>query len=251
MGIAWFLPRRDRRGACFELSRMIPLRDENPSSTVPVVTRTIIVLNCLVFVYEIMLGEGLRPFMFQWGLVPERLTLALRYHEEPVMTAGVTLVTSMFLHGGWLHLLGNMWYLSIFGDNIEDRLGKARYLLFYLLIGALAGTMHYLVNPSSRLPTVGASGAIAGVLGAYAVTFPRARVITLLPLFPFFQVVALRAVWALGLWFVFQFFSGALSLGIGNAGGTAWWAHIGGFVIGAVTMKLMTLGRAPSRVLVE
>jgi hypothetical protein len=232
---------------------MIPLRDENPSGSIPVVTRGIIVLNCLAFGYELMLGPDLRSFMTDWGLVPQRLTLSLHDQQEPLIAPAITLLTSTFLHGGWLHLLGNMWYLWIFGDNVEDRLGKVRFLMFYLVSGIVAGWIHYLANPLSHYPTVGASGAIAAVLGAYAVTFPRARVITLIPLFFYFQIVALPALLMLGLWFVFQFFSGALSLAAGGGGGgwgVAWWAHIGGFAFGAVAMKVIGRPRR-SRVLAE
>jgi hypothetical protein len=198
-----------------------------------------------------MLGSELRTYIYEWGLVPARLTLALRFGEEPLIGPGLTVLTSMFLHGGWLHLVGNMWYLWIFGDNIEDRLGHARFLVFYLLAGVVAAMLHYAFNPASRLPTVGASGAIAGVLGAYVVAFPRARIITLVPFFPFFQVLALPAILVLGLWFVMQFFSGALSLGYGG-GGVAWWAHIGGFAFGAVAMGLLGgSGRRTSRAEVE
>lgn len=218
---------------------MIPLRDENPSQTVPVVARLLIAVNAVAFLYELMLGPELRPYINEWGLVPARLTLALRFGEESISGPGLTILTSMFLHGGWLHLVGNMWYLWIFGDNIEDRLGHVRFLVFYLLAGIVAASLHYAFNPASRLPTVGASGAIAGVLGAYLVAFPRARVITLVPFFPFFQVMALPAVLVLGFWFLMQFFSGALSLGYGGGGGVAWWAHIGGFAFGVVVMRVM------------
>jgi rhomboid family protein len=231
---------------------VIPLRDENPARTAPIVTRAIIAINCAVFLYEVMLGSDLRSFMFAWGFVPERVTLALRYGEESLWAPAATVLTSMFLHGGWMHLLGNMWYLAIFGDNIEDRLGRARYVLFYLVSGSTAAAAQYFVNPASRLPTVGASGAIAAVLGAYAVSFPRARVVTLIPFFPFIQIVALPALLVLGLWFVYQFFSGALSLawGGGGGGGIAWWAHIGGFVFGIIAVKALA-PRAPSRAWVE
>jgi len=233
---------------------VIPLRDENPSASVPIVTRGLIALNCLLFVYELMLGPDLRGFVYSWGLVPERVTLALRFGEEPWSGPAATLVTSMFLHGGWLHLIGNMWYLWIFGDNVEDRLGKMRFLFFYIVSGVVAGLIHYLANRSSRMPTVGASGAIAAVLGAYAVTFPRARVVTLIPLFFFFPVVALPALLVLGLWFVFQFFSGTLSLASGAAagggGGVAWWAHIGGFAFGMIAIKILA-PRRRSRVSVR
>jgi membrane associated rhomboid family serine protease len=232
---------------------MIPLRDENPSGSVPVVTRAIIVLNVVAFLYELMLGPELRSFVFEWGLVPERLTLALRFGEESPIVPLATLVTSTFLHGGWLHLIGNMWYLWIFGDNIEDRLGKLRFVVFYLISGIAAGWIHFLSNPASRYPTVGASGAIAAVLGAYAITFPRARVITLIPLFFYFEIVALPAFVMLIVWFAFQFLSGLLSSGFATStqsSGVAWWAHIGGFLTGAIAMK--ALGRRKrSRVLVE
>jgi membrane associated rhomboid family serine protease len=216
---------------------MIPLRDENPSLTVPVVTRLLIAVNAVAFLGELVMGPELRSFILDWGLVPARVTLAL-YGEEPVAGPALTALTSMFLHGGWLHLVGNMWYLWIFGDNVEDRLGHARFLIFYLLAGIVAASLHYAFNPASRLPTVGASGAIAGVLGAYLVAFPRARVVTLVPLFPFFQVMALPAVLVLGLWILMQFFSGALALGYGG-GGVAWWAHIGGFAFGFIVMHVL------------
>ncbi len=223
---------------------MIPIRDDNPALRTPVVTRALIAANALLFLFELTLGPELRPFMFHWGMVPLRLTAALRTGYEPVLLPAATLLTSTFLHGGWLHLIGNMWYLWIFGDNIEDRLGHARFLLFYLAGGIAAGFIHYLSAASSAVPTVGASGAIAAVLGAYLVAFPRARVLTLVPIFIFLQFIWLPAVLVLGLWFVFQFFSGALSLGA-SGGGIAWWAHIGGFVFGMVVMKLF--GGRPRR----
>jgi membrane associated rhomboid family serine protease len=218
---------------------MIPLRDENPSSITPVVTRVLIVVNALVFLYQLMLGPQLRDFLFTWGMIPERITLALQGHEEPLVAALLPAFTSMFLHGGWMHLIGNMWYLAIFGDNVEDRLGHVGYLFFYLVSGLAAAAVHWATNSGSRVPTVGASGAIAGVLGAYAALYPRARVITLLPFFPFFvQVVALPALVVLGLWFVFQFASGFLASGMSGAG-IAFWAHVGGFAFGFLTMKVL------------
>jgi len=232
---------------------VIPLRDENPSSTVPVVTRALIVLNVAVFLYEVSLGQGLATFIGDCGLVPLRLLEALRGAENPI-AASATIVTSTFLHGGWLHLIGNMWYLWIFGDNVEDRMGHVRYLVFYLVGGVASGVLHTMANPDSPLPTVGASGAIAAVLGAYLVLFPRARVVTLVPLFVFLQLMALPAVVVLGLWFVFQFFSGALSLAYaaGTSGGTAWWGHIGGFAFGMLLGRVLgTRTPRPSRAWVE
>ena len=229
---------------------MIPLRDVNPSSTTPFVTRAIIAVNVVVFVQEILLGPGLKSFMMSWGLVPERLTLALHGAHGPGPAAALTLVTSMFIHGGWMHLIGNMWYLWIFGDNIEDRFGHIGFTLFYVTAGVIAGLIHVASNPGSAVPTVGASGAIAGVLGAYAAAFPRARVITLLPLFPFFPVVPLPAILVLGFWFVIQFASGALVLAAGASGGVAVWAHVGGFVYGFLLMFALR-GVTRSRATVE
>ena len=217
---------------------MIPLRDENPSGSVPVVTRGLIAINCAAFLYELTLGRELRTFVFEWGVVPLRLTLALRFGEEPLPAPALTLLTSMFLHGGWLHLIGNMWYLWIFGDNVEDQFGALPFLLFYVAAGVAASALHVFSDLGSRLPTLGASGAIAGVLGAYAVMFPRARVYTLVPLFPFFQIIPLPAFLMLGVWFVFQFVAGAISAGqAGASGGVAWWAHIGGFLFGVIVAK--------------
>jgi membrane associated rhomboid family serine protease len=218
---------------------MIPLRDQNPSRSTPVVSRGLIVLNAAMFLYELSLGSALRDFMFSWGLVPARLPAAFDLGGEPLAWTGLTLVSSLFLHGGWLHLVGNMWYLWIFGDNVEDQFGPVPFLLFYLAAGVAASLLHAFTNIDSRIPTLGASGAIAGVLGAYAVMFPRARVFTLVPFFPFFQVIPLPAVLMLGVWFLFQFVAGAISVGQGGAGGgVAWWAHIGGFLFGVIVAKI-------------
>jgi membrane associated rhomboid family serine protease len=213
---------------------MIPLRDDNPSQSVPVVTRGLIVLNVLAFFFELSMGPAIHAFVMGWGLVPLRFAYAF-VGAEPVAPTLLTALTSMFLHGGWIHLLGNLWYLWIFGDNVEDRLGHWRFLLFYLAGGLVAAGVHLLFNLGSPVPTVGASGAIAAVLGAYAVLFPRARVLTLVPIFFFFQVIALPALLVLALWFVVQIFTGALSIGA-SGGGVAWWAHIGGFVFGMAVM---------------
>jgi len=217
---------------------MIPIRDENPPGIVPVATRALIAVNGALFVYELLLGPEVAEFFFRWGLVPLRVSLAFAEGTEPPAVPALTFVTSMFLHGGWAHLIGNMWYLWIFGDNLEDRMGRFRFLAFYLLGGLVAAAVQFALHSDSRVPTVGASGAIAAVLGGYAVLFPGARVFTLLPVFPFFQIVPLPAVLVLGLWFVLQFFSGALALGAGASGGVAWWAHIGGFAFGLVAARL-------------
>ncbi|MGH7741136.1 MAG: rhomboid family intramembrane serine protease [Candidatus Eiseniibacteriota bacterium] len=224
---------------------MFPLRDENPSLTTPVVTRVLIAINALVFFYELSLGPRLAEFVASYALVPRRLELAL-HGLPPLSAATIPLFSSLFLHSGWIHLIGNMWYLWIFGDNIEDRLGHLRFALFYLAGGLFAGLIHVLTNSGSSVPTVGASGAIAAVLGAYAAAFPRARVITLLPLFPIFPVVPIPALFVLGVWFLMQFASGALTLGANMSGGVAWWAHIGGFSFGYAVMFVLGLRRARS-----
>lgn len=201
---------------------MIPLRDVIPSRTTPVVTITLIILNALVFLFEITLPDAERQaFVRAFGIVPAAFALS-------------TLVSSMFLHGGWLHFIGNMWYLWIFGDNVEDRLGHGRYLVFYLLCGSAAGLVHAVVNPVSYVPTIGASGAIAGVMGAYFVLYPHSRVLTLIPLFVFIQIVEVPAIFFLGFWFLMQLFSGVGSVAqtTGSEGGIAFWAHVAGFVAG-------------------
>jgi membrane associated rhomboid family serine protease len=227
---------------------VIPLRDDNPTVLVPVVTRTLIAVNLIIFLYEALLGPELRSFVYDWGFVPERLTLALRYGNEPLLSAGLPILTSMFLHGGWAHVIGNMWYLWIFGDNVEDVLGHARFLVFYVVCGVIAALIQYATMPSATLPTVGASGAIAAVLGAYIGAYPRVRVFTLLPLFPFIQVVPLPAYLVLGLWFLLQFVLGLGALHAAATGGIAFWAHVGGFVSGWIVIRvLLSVRRPPSR----
>lgn len=212
---------------------MFPLRDTVRARSFPVVNSLLIGFNVLVFLLEqyieVRYGVGgFERFLSLLGLVPARLSLA-----RPLTL--VTLVSSAFLHGSWFHLISNMWTLYIFGDNVEDRLGSVRYFLFYMASGIAAGLTHALFASTSSIPTVGASGAIAGVLGAYIVMFPRARVITLVPLFVLPWFVEIRAFFYLGLWFLSQLSSGLLSLGaMGQFGGIAWWAHIGGFIFGLV-----------------
>jgi membrane associated rhomboid family serine protease len=223
---------------------MIPLKDMSPRRSVPLVTILLIIANVLVFFYQI----GLPPraadtFINAYGLVPARIQLALA--GSPRVTLGSALVplfTCMFLHGGWLHILGNMWFLWIFGGNVEDRLGPLTYLLFYLVCGIASGVAQALFSWGSHIPSVGASGAISGILGAYIVFFPYARILTLVPLFVFFFTARIPAVIFIGLWFVVQFLSGVGSLGATGAaasGGVAWWAHIGGFAVGAVLAGLI------------
>jgi membrane associated rhomboid family serine protease len=213
---------------------MIPLRDTQRSRTAPIVVVSLIVVNALVFLHEQALGPYLERFVFAYGLVPLRFTA---WQGDPLDPARfLPLFTSMFWHGGWMHLLGNMLYLWVFGDRVEDRLGHTRFLFFYLLAGALAGLTQVALDPYSRLPTVGASGAIAGVLGGYLVAFPRAKVVT----WPFFFVPIPAFIYLL-LWFAAQLLDGIGSLGASaQTGGVAVWAHIGGFIAGAILMKLLT-----------
>jgi len=219
---------------------MIPIRDTIPSSRVPVVNYLLIAANLGVFFYEISLGESLLPFLERYAVVPARLLGGVSLSVRELLTP----VTAMFLHGGWMHVLGNMLYLYIFGDNVEDTLGHGRYLLFYIACGIASFAVQIGFQSASTVPNIGASGAIAGVLGAYFLLFPRARVVTLLPLFVFFTVVEIPAVVFLGLWFLLQFLSGTVSLGRSAAtGGVAWWAHVGGFVAGVLFLKAFSIRR--------
>src|SRR5205809_4037467 len=212
---------------------MIPLRDVIPSRTTPYITITIIALNALAWLFELSLPhEALTDFITVFGVVPA-------YFSAP------TLVTSMFLHGSWSHVLGNMWYLWIFGDNVEDRVGHGRFIFFYLLCGIAAALGQVAVNPSSMLPTIGASGAIAGVMGAYFVLYPHSRVLTLVP-WIFLQIVELPAIALLGFWFLMQLFSaGAIAVTASTGGGgVAFMAHVVGFLTGAGAIFLF---RQPER----
>ncbi len=214
---------------------MIPLRDSAPRYSFPSLTLGLILINVVVFLYEVLLDpSSLDQFIWQNAVVPAR-ALAFAQGQEPAEAALLPLFTSMFLHGGWLHLIGNMWFLWIFGDNMEDNLGHFRYLFFYLLCGLAGGLTHIFFNPLSRVPSVGASGAIAGVMGGYLLLFPGSRVLTLVPFF-FFFTIELPAWLMLLYWFVIQFFSGVASVGVSqqSSGGVAFWAHVGGFVTGLV-----------------
>ena len=200
---------------------MIPLRDVIPSRTVPYVTITIIVLNALAWMLELSLSpRELREFLYVYGVVPAD------FHAP-------TLVTSMFLHGSWSHILGNMWYLWIFGDNVEDQCGHGRFVVFYLLCGIAAALGQVVMSSDSMVPTIGASGAIAGVMGAYFVLYPQSRVLTLIPIF-WFQVVEVPAIVLLGFWFLMQLVNaGALAATTSHTGGVAFAAHVAGFLVGA------------------
>ena len=222
---------------------MIPISDEIRSRRVPLVTYGLIVLNILAFLYEMLLGPGIDQFFMDWGLVPLRITNMAKYP-----TAVLTIFTSMFLHSGWMHIIGNMLYLWIFGDNVEDALGSVMYLIFYLAAGTIAGLAQVAVSPSSPIPGIGASGAVAGVLAAYMVYYPRAPVRVLVPGFFAMRMARMPALIVLGMWFVLQLFNGFLSLGTMSlaTGGVAWFAHIGGFVAGLL-VGAVTRGRVVSR----
>jgi membrane associated rhomboid family serine protease len=219
---------------------MIPLRDTTRAKTVPYVNYTIIAICGAAFLYELSLGEAVNRFIFSYGVVPVHLASAFA-SSSIVVGPFLSVLTSLFLHGGWLHLLGNMLYLYIFGDNVEDRVGHGGYLVFYVLCGIGATATQVWSAPRSDIPLIGASGAIAGVLGAYFLLYPRARILTLIPLFVFFPVVEVSAFFFLGFWLLIQFLQGSLSAGSG--GGVAWWAHAGGFVAGAVLLPLFLLMR--------
>jgi len=223
---------------------MLPIRDDVRSQSFPIMNTLLIAANTIVFFLE----AGLSPAQIDrvvslFGFVPARFSLLNPLSYLPIFT-------SMFMHGGWFHIISNMWILFIFGDNVEDRLGSFRYLLFYVLGGVAAALLHVFVQPTSNVPVVGASGAIAAVMGAYFLFYPRARVISMIPLFVIPWFVQIPAVVYLGVWFVSQLYSGVLSLGAASGvemGGVAWWAHIGGFVFGALISGLFGVKRKKPR----
>jgi membrane associated rhomboid family serine protease len=216
---------------------MIPLYDTALRRRMPLVTWLLIVANIAVFIYEVGFSPAaLERFIRTWGLVPAQL------FSQP-QVEWVTIVTSMFLHGGWLHILSNMWVLFIFGDNVEERMGGLSYLLFYLLSGVAAALLQSFLLPSSSEPMIGASGAIAGVLGAYLILFPHARVASLVPILFIFTVIQVPATLFLLFWFVSQLFSGWLAIGGAAGSGVAWWAHVGGFLFGILSVFLFARRR--------
>ena len=216
---------------------MIPLRDANPTHKTPFITITLIILNVLIYLYEWFVSSEpalMMAFFDQWAIIPVQLT-------NDFAPEAITLISAMFLHGSWMHLGGNMLYLWIFGDNLEDRMGQGRYIIFYLLCGLAASAAQIAIDPNSPVPNVGASGAIAGVLGGYLILFPKARILTLV----FRMMTQVPAYLVLGFWFILQLFQGVGSLSITTegGGGVAFFAHIGGFVAGMVLVKLFLLGR--------
>lgn len=218
---------------------MIPLHDDNPTASFPVLTVVIISVCALVYFWQLALGPGGgEAVIYSLGLIPAVLLDKVQLNPELIIVpAQATILTSMFLHGGFLHLAGNMLYLWIFGNNIEDAMGKVRFILFYFMCGIVAAFGQVLQNPASQIPMIGASGAISGVLGAYLLIYPHARVLVLIPLWFYVELIRLPAGWVLGFWFVLQVLSSAIS---GNeGGGVAWYAHIGGFIAGMMLVPLM------------
>lgn len=216
---------------------MIPLRDTIPRIGFPLVVCFLIAINGIIFLYELSLPKDLlTSFLYLFGLVPERysaphwaLVHGLSFDDY------LSFFTNMFLHGGWLHIIGNMWFLYLFGSRVEDQMGHVRFLIFYLLAGIAASVIYFVADIHSTIPAFGASGAIAGVMGAFIVMFPKARILTLIPIFFFPLFIELSAFFFIGYWFVIQLLSGTLSFASHQAsGGVAWWAHIGGFVVGIV-----------------
>jgi membrane associated rhomboid family serine protease len=231
---------------------VVPLKDYNPGQRTPYVTYGLIALNIAIFIYELSLpAYGLTDFFHSWALVPDELSTSLTTGvSTPNAEEWLTIVTSQFLHGGFLHVVGNMLYLWIFGNNVEDQMGHGRFLLFYLLCGVLANLAQWFFAMGSEIPSLGASGAIAGVMGAYIFRFPEVRILTLVPLGPFPLPLRIPALFYLGIWFVQQAFYGFASLGapamIGmESGGIAYWAHAGGFAIGALVGPVFGLFSQP------
>lgn len=220
---------------------MIPLRDDTPSSSRPITTYLFIAICTIVFLYMLTLGSepAQEAFVLAWGATPAQITG--RVAGAPVH-AYETIISSMFMHGGWLHLIGNMLYLWIFGDNVEDLMGHFGFGAFYLIAGVAATLTHVFLNAGSTAPLVGASGAIAGVLGAYLVLFPRARILSLVPFGFFSRLVEVPAIFFLPIWFLLQFLQGVVDIA-GTGGGVAWWAHVGGFIAGIVLVPIFARRR--------
>jgi rhomboid family protein len=240
---------------------MIPLRDNIPSRGVPIVNYMMIGICVVVFLLQVLEPEDRTSLVERYGMIPVRVLHPDReivvLHQAPVQTpygieieevrkplahpavpAWLTPLTCIFLHGGWLHILGNMWFLFIFGDNVEDRFGHAGYLVFYLAGGIVASLTHLFTNMDSVMPTIGASGAIAAVMGAYMISYPHAKVLTLVPFIIFFTMIVLPAPLFLGIWFLLQLLQGVIASG--QAEGVAWWAHIGGFALGMVVAAVLS-----------
>ncbi len=208
---------------------MIPLKDDNPTASFAWVNIGLIIINCMVFIYQLSLGhQGMHQFILKMGAIPYEITHLQDIYPITSIPIPLTIFSSMFMHGGFLHIIGNMLYLWIFGDNVEDAMGHMRFILFYFICGTLASILHILVNPDSVAPMIGASGAIAGILGAYIILYPRTRILTLIIFIFFFRIIKIPAVFVLGFWFVLQL------LNVQTGAGVAWYAHIGGFLAGVL-----------------
>jgi len=222
---------------------MIPLKDINPGRKTPIVTIFIVLLCISIFLFEVFIGRALPIFIRMFGVIPFEITHGVDIPPPDPLTPYGNLVAHQYLHGGFFHILGNMLFLWIFGDNVEDRFGKVRFLLFYTFCGISAALLQVVAHPDSTLPLIGASGAISGVLGAYMLLFPNARIVTLIFLGFFIDIVAIKAYIWIAIWFLLQFFNAMLTSGTASVGGVAWFAHIGGFITGI----LLTLIFAPKR----
>jgi membrane associated rhomboid family serine protease len=222
----------------------LPLKDDNPTNTFPFVTVGVILANCFVFYHQLTLSlPAGQKFVFQWGAIPYQIVYGEVLYGPGLFPPVLTLFSSMFLHGGFLHLIGNMLYLWIFGNNIEDTLGHFRFLIFYLLVGLSAALVQVLSDPQSTTPMIGASGAVAGILGAYLLLFPQARILTLMFIFIFIRMIRIPALIVLGFWFLVQL----LSITSGYETGVAFFAHIGGFVAGLILVKVFQPQKARRR----
>ena len=214
---------------------MIPYKDDNPSRTFPLVTISIIGLNILVFIWQVLSPEDGQSIAYSYGAIPHNI---ISFESNQPIAPALTIFTSMFMHGGLLHLGGNMLYFWIFGNNIEDRLGHLRFALFYLFCGIVSAYSHALASPASVIPMIGASGAVSGVLGAYILLFPKARIHTIVFFGFFIQVIKIPALIVIGFWAIIQFVNGLVAQGALSQGGVAWFAHVGGFIAGLFTIKL-------------
>jgi membrane associated rhomboid family serine protease len=219
---------------------MIPLKDDIPSFRAPIVTVALISVNCLVFFYLLSWGKEFQNALVKWGAIPFEITHGRELTPQLAFPIPLSLFSSMFMHGGFLHLAGNMLYLWIFGDNVEDRLGHVKFFVFYILSGLAASLLYILTSPQSQVPMVGASGAIAGVLGAYIINFPNARILTLVFFGFFIRIARIPALFVLGFWFILQLLYALPSIG-STTGGVAWFAHVGGFLSGIILFKLFTI----------
>lgn len=214
---------------------MIPIRDTQPSNSVPVVTYLLMGLNLIVFLLQLQVGLDQQGLFYLFGLVPAKYTNSEFSRHFTFFNQMISVMTYMFLHGGFLHFIGNMWTLYIFGDNVEEYFGSLRFLGFYIVCGIISGLFHFLLNPTSMVPTIGASGAIAGVMGAYFILYPRSKIFTLVPIIIIPIFLEIPAFVFLGIWFLFQFLNAA---GSSAGSGIAWWAHIGGFVAGLWLVRM-------------